>query len=123
MVEQKSPHTQTRVSLSLGTKDRLGVCQKLKMKKRLRFHGYRANLTASSEAPSPDLLFWSEGLRASEKSTLLLRLCGNICDTYDVLCVTGEESDRQLKLQAQRLESGRDVRSRTDRYGQCYQDG
>ncbi len=37
------------------------------------------------------------------KSTLMLQLCGNVCGTYEVLYVTGEESERQLKLRAERL--------------------
>lgn len=37
------------------------------------------------------------------KSTLLLQLCGNVCGSFDVLYITGEESDRQMKLRAERL--------------------
>ena len=37
------------------------------------------------------------------KSTLLLQICANICKERDVLYVSGEESERQLKLRAERL--------------------
>ncbi|MDR0913808.1 MAG: DNA repair protein RadA, partial [Oscillospiraceae bacterium] len=38
------------------------------------------------------------------KSTILLQICRNICKNYGVLYVSGEESKRQLKLRAERLE-------------------
>ena len=37
------------------------------------------------------------------KSTLLLQICANICKERTVLYVSGEESERQLKLRAERL--------------------
>lgn len=37
------------------------------------------------------------------KSTLLLQICNALCQSRSVLYVTGEESERQLKLRAQRL--------------------
>lgn len=37
------------------------------------------------------------------KSTLLLQICKDLCKSYKVLYVTGEESQRQLKLRADRL--------------------
>ncbi len=37
------------------------------------------------------------------KSTLLLQICANICKDRRVLYVSGEESERQLKLRAERL--------------------
>ena len=37
------------------------------------------------------------------KSTLLLQICANICRERTVLYVSGEESERQLKLRAERL--------------------
>ena len=37
------------------------------------------------------------------KSTLLLQICNRLCDGRTVLYVSGEESERQLKLRAQRL--------------------
>ncbi len=37
------------------------------------------------------------------KSTLLLQICNVLCAGYRVLYVSGEESERQLKLRAQRL--------------------
>ncbi len=37
------------------------------------------------------------------KSTLLLQICGSLCTQRSVLYVSGEESERQLKLRAQRL--------------------
>ncbi len=37
------------------------------------------------------------------KSTLLLQICANICAERRVLYVSGEESERQLKLRAERL--------------------
>jgi len=37
------------------------------------------------------------------KSTLLLQICGLLSDTLKVLYVSGEESERQLKMRAQRL--------------------
>ena len=37
------------------------------------------------------------------KSTLLLQICNSICSGRKVLYVSGEESERQLKLRAQRL--------------------
>lgn len=38
------------------------------------------------------------------KSTLLLQICRDICRSQSVLYVSGEESERQLKLRAQRLQ-------------------
>ena len=38
------------------------------------------------------------------KSTLLLQICQSLCQDKAVLYVSGEESERQLKLRAQRLE-------------------
>jgi len=37
------------------------------------------------------------------KSTLLLQVCSSLCDGRTVLYISGEESERQLKLRAQRL--------------------
>ncbi len=37
------------------------------------------------------------------KSTLLLQICGELCRSRQVFYVSGEESERQLKLRAQRL--------------------
>ena len=37
------------------------------------------------------------------KSTLLLQICNSLCAGRKVLYVSGEESERQLKLRAQRL--------------------
>ncbi len=37
------------------------------------------------------------------KSTLLLQICGNLGHKYKILYVTGEESERQLKMRALRL--------------------
>ncbi len=37
------------------------------------------------------------------KSTLLLQICGSLCTERKVLYISGEESERQLKLRAQRL--------------------
>ncbi len=37
------------------------------------------------------------------KSTLLLQICRDVCKNHTVLYVSGEESERQLKLRAQRL--------------------
>jgi len=38
------------------------------------------------------------------KSTLLLQICNSLCTQRSVLYVSGEESERQLKLRAQRLQ-------------------
>ncbi|MFR4561055.1 MAG: ATPase domain-containing protein [Flavonifractor plautii] len=37
------------------------------------------------------------------KSTLMLRICDNLCRIASVLYVSGEESERQIKLRAERL--------------------
>ncbi|SHH49804.1 DNA repair protein RadA/Sms [Sporobacter termitidis DSM 10068] len=37
------------------------------------------------------------------KSTLLLQICGHLGQKYKILYVTGEESERQLKMRAERL--------------------
>ena len=37
------------------------------------------------------------------KSTLLLQICNSLCRERTVLYISGEESERQLKLRAQRL--------------------
>ncbi len=42
------------------------------------------------------------------KSTLLLQVCGNIGEKEKILYVTGEESERQLKMRAERLNVRRD---------------
>ena len=39
------------------------------------------------------------------KSTLMLQICDNLCRFAEVLYVSGEESERQIKLRAQRLGS------------------
>ena len=39
------------------------------------------------------------------KSTLLLQICKNICTSRKVLYVSGEESEKQLKMRAQRVET------------------
>ena len=40
------------------------------------------------------------------KSTLMLQICGSLCAFSKVLYVSGEESQRQIKLRAQRLQVG-----------------
>jgi len=40
------------------------------------------------------------------KSTLMLQICGKLCEFAKVLYVSGEESQHQLKLRAQRLHVG-----------------
>lgn len=42
------------------------------------------------------------------KSTMLLQLCGAVSQAHPVLYVTGEESERQIKLRANRLEIRQD---------------
>ena len=42
------------------------------------------------------------------KSTLLLQVCGNIGQSETILYVTGEESERQLKMRAERLNVRKD---------------
>ena len=37
------------------------------------------------------------------KSTLMLQICEQLCNTGDVLYVSGEESEHQLKMRAERL--------------------
>ena len=37
------------------------------------------------------------------KSTLLLQICGSLCAAKTVLYVSGEESEHQVKLRAQRI--------------------
>ena len=37
------------------------------------------------------------------KSTLLLQICSNLCTSHKVLYVSGEESEKQLKLRAERI--------------------
>ena len=37
------------------------------------------------------------------KSTLMLQICDNLCQSFSVLYVSGEESERQIKLRAERL--------------------
>ena len=37
------------------------------------------------------------------KSTLMLQICDNLCRFASVLYVSGEESERQIKLRAERL--------------------
>lgn len=37
------------------------------------------------------------------KSTLLLQICNNLCQDKNILYVSGEESERQLKMRAERL--------------------
>ncbi len=37
------------------------------------------------------------------KSTILLQICSHLCKNYKVLYISGEESQRQLKMRAQRL--------------------
>ncbi len=37
------------------------------------------------------------------KSTLLLQICSNLCSSHKVLYVSGEESEKQLKLRAERI--------------------
>ncbi len=42
------------------------------------------------------------------KSTILLQICRNLCKSLKILYVSGEESKRQLKLRAQRLDAEND---------------
>ena len=42
------------------------------------------------------------------KSTLLLQICNSLCQGRSVLYVSGEESERQLKLRAERLQVNQD---------------
>ena len=42
------------------------------------------------------------------KSTLLLQICNSLCQGRSVLYVSGEESERQLKLRAERLQVSQD---------------
>ena len=42
------------------------------------------------------------------KSTMLLQLCGAVATEHSVLYITGEESERQIKLRANRLEIAQD---------------
>ena len=42
------------------------------------------------------------------KSTLMLQICGKLCDCGKVLYVSGEESVHQIKMRAERLEVNRD---------------
>ena len=42
------------------------------------------------------------------KSTMLLQLCGAVAAEHSVLYITGEESERQIKLRANRLEIAQD---------------
>lgn len=56
------------------------------------------------------------------KSTMLLQLCGNMESDYSILYVSGEESQRQLKIRADRLNvSGEQIMimSETDVQGIC----
>lgn len=56
------------------------------------------------------------------KSTILLQICGNMSDEYSILYVSGEESQRQLKIRADRLNVGGDnimIMSETDVQGIC----
>ena len=60
------------------------------------------------------------------KSTILLQLCGEVSKTKNVLYVTGEESVRQIKLRAVRLNVPEDnislvAESDVDRHGQSGQ--
>ena len=51
------------------------------------------------------------------KSTLMLQICDNLCRFATVLYVSGEESERQIKLRAQRLnvaEEGLHLLAETD---------
>ena len=38
------------------------------------------------------------------KSTLMLQICSQLCRSFRVLYVSGEESERQIKLRAERLQ-------------------
>ena len=48
----------------------------------------------------PVLLLGAPGIG---KSTLMLQICAQLCSTGDVLYVSGEESEHQLKMRAERL--------------------
>ena len=48
----------------------------------------------------------SERLMGFPDGTLMLQICNELCKTAKVLYVSGEESERQLKLRAQRLGVG-----------------
>lgn len=43
------------------------------------------------------------------KSTLLLQICNSLCNDHSVLYVSGEESEHQLKMRAQRLDVNPDT--------------
>ena len=53
-------------------------------------------------APVRPVFIW--GAPGIGKSTLLLQICACLCQNRRVLYISGEESERQLKLRAQRLQ-------------------
>lgn len=55
-----------------------------------------------------DSLVLVAGAPGIGKSTLLLQICAELCRTLKVLYVSGEESETQIKLRAQRLGVGND---------------
>ena len=76
----------------------------LSMSKELRFSTGISELDrvlgGGAVAGSLNLIGGAPGIG---KSTLLLQMCGMLAADYEVLYITGEESERQIKLRADRL--------------------
>ena len=63
----------------------------------------RLLLRGEARRPDDDRVAVLDGAPGIGKSTLLLQICSSLCVGRRVLYVSGEESERQLKLRAERL--------------------
>ncbi len=71
-------------------------------------HRYKSRIGELDRVMGGGIVKGSVNLLSGEpgigKSTILLQICGKIAFNYKILYVSGEESSRQLKLRAQRLQ-------------------
>jgi len=111
LVEQKQEQTPVKTAKSGGlqSKKRPVRLDELKVTEELRF---------STGMPELDRVLGGGAVKGSlvlvggapgiGKSTLLLQICDYIGKSLSILYVTGEESERQLKMRAERLHVGSD---------------
>lgn len=101
-VQPKRPSGGARVSV--GGLSRVKKISEVETTEELRFHTGMSELdrVLGGGAVQGSLVLVG-GAPGIGKSTLMLQICGKLCQEYTVLYVSGEESTRQIKLRAQRL--------------------
>lgn len=103
-VEKNSSHVKS-VSVSAGTKRAPRTLRQIDQIHEIRFSTGMNELdrVLGGGAVCGSLVLVG-GAPGVGKSTLLLQICSSLCTDKKVLYVSGEESERQIKLRAQRIE-------------------